>query len=182
MPITRPLVNYVITDPRRYDMGALATHEKLWIWRHRQINTKGRLFGRTGASLSQAEASKILGIRKSAYTKFESGRNTILSVDDIDRVTQLVIYPLDREPPTLAELCILARRRAGYTLYRVAADMEMTRMNYLNLEKKGEERVIAYWMREGFRFPTIAQLARPWEKAWDDMHRLEEHERAVVMA
>jgi transcriptional regulator with XRE-family HTH domain len=137
-----------ILDPVLYDLGTLEPAEEFWLWRLRQRAGNGRLLGRVGASLSRAQAAERLGISVRAYAKLERGRAARLTA--VDARALAALGPLR---PTPGELCLIARRRAGAPLARVAGDLEISRPHYHAQERAAAPAVVSYWEGRGFRFP-----------------------------
>lgn len=146
MPIVKPLATL---DPDRFNLGRITAAECLWLWRHRQRATNGRLLGRSGSAMNQTEAAAALGISTSSYCALEIGASTSLSADDVRALTA-ALGPLR---PNAGELCLLARRRSGVSLRDVVADVGVSRPWYLKLEREGDPSVIAFWEARSYDFP-----------------------------
>ena len=141
------------------DLNVLSASERLVLWRYRQHATNGRLFGRSGAALTQSEAATRLGISGNTYARLEEGAASAMSADKISGLLT-ALGPLF---PSLGELCFIARRRSGAKLQEVldsfnrvseTARREMiSRPWFHQLERAGDPRVIAHWESQGFKFP-----------------------------
>lgn len=140
---------FSVLDPDRFDLGRRTAAEDLWLWRHRQLTTTGRVLGKCGAAMGQVEAAAHLGLSISAYSTLEQGRQTLLSADEARALAE-VLGPLS---PDRGELCVLARRRSGENLAAVTEAAGVTRPTYLRAERDGEPRIVALWEERGFRFP-----------------------------
>lgn len=147
MPIVKPLS---VLDPDRFDLAQLSPAERLWTWRHRQKTETGRLFGRSGSAMNQAEAAAKLGIGLPAYRSLELGGSTALSAEDVVALIE-ALGPLN---PTTGELCFLARRRSGETLTEVLESVGVSRMTFLKLERAGDPSLVRFWESRGYRFPV----------------------------
>jgi transcriptional regulator with XRE-family HTH domain len=140
---------FKITDPVAYDLGRLTASEELVLWRFRQRSTNGRLFGRVGAGMSQAEAAAALGISRATYTRLEDGGSPRLSA----QAAKTLLTALGPLRPTTGELCFIARRRSGLYLSEVESRVGVSRPRYHELERAGEETIVAFWEDRGFKFP-----------------------------
>ena len=149
MPITR-----LVRSPERLarvelDLGRPSAAERLFLWRHRQRATNGRLLGRNGAGMSRVEAAVILGISDRAYGKLENGLRTAMLAEETEGLLR-ALRPLH---PTHAELGLLARRRSGQMLAELQRRLGVNRSTYHVLERAGDPRIVADWEEQGFRFP-----------------------------
>lgn len=151
MPLGKPIVNPKMMPTDRYDLSELTPAESLWLWRHRQRATNGRLLGKSGSAMNQDEAARALGIGTGAYRALELGGSTSLSAVDV-RALFAALGPLR---PTLGELCITARRRSGLSLQAVVETAGVSRPHYLGLEREGHESVVELWEARGYRFTAL---------------------------
>jgi len=145
VPIVKPI------RPRgevNFDLRLLTAAERLWLWRHRQLAVNGRLLGRSGPAMSQAEAAEALGLSPTAYRNLELSGSVALSAEDADRLGE-ALGPL-KPPPSVAELVQLARRRSGLGLTEAVEAAGVSRMHFRTLEKAGDESLVDFWERRGF--------------------------------
>jgi hypothetical protein len=160
-----------LDDAGRFDLGRLTSAERLFLWRHRQKVTNGRLLGRNGSSMSQAEAAAHLGIRPKLYNKLENGGkielSTTLDCSKLASSEELVVQlsaakndvsslltalgPLE---PSTGELCFLARRRSGQLLMTLERELGVSRPRYHEFERAGDPVMVRFWEERGFRFPA----------------------------
>ncbi len=138
-----------LADPCLRDLGRLAAAERLFLWRHRQRATNGRLLGRNGSSMNQVEAAERLGIGPKLYNKLENGLHSRLSAEEASSLLE-ALGPL---VPTAGELCFLARRRSGQLLMTLERELGASRPYYHALERAGAPSMIRFWEDHGFRFP-----------------------------
>lgn len=138
-------------DGQVYDLSQINPDEHLFLWRRRQKATNGRLLGRTGASMSRAEAAEALGMDPNTYTRLESGAR--LSLQDEQICTALEV--LGELHPTLSELCFLARRRSGRPLREIEGELGVSRVSFHKWERAGNPRLVDYWEKQGFIFPGL---------------------------
>jgi len=146
MPITRAL-----RAPWRtaaLDLGALTAAERLFLWRHRQKTTSGRLLGQCGARMSQTEAAAALGIELAAYRNLELGHTTAMTLDG----AETLLAQLGPLRPTIGELCFIARRRSGVTLIELERELGVSRPTLHAMERAGDPRVVATWEAWGYIF------------------------------
>ena len=159
-----------LADPARYDLGQLTAAERLFLWRHRQKATNGRLLGRNGSSMNQAEAAAHLGIGPKLYNKLENGGKVELRTTfDCSKPTspgQIIvrlyagedathlIEALGPIEPATGELCFLARRRSGQMLMTLERELGVSRPRYHELERTGDPAMVRFWEARGFRFPA----------------------------
>lgn len=136
-------------DVDRYDLSSLTDAERLFLWRHRQLNLSGRMFGRAGPAMGQDEAAREIGLSHGAYRAIETGRGIDVSPAEVARTAESI----EDLEPTLGELCRIARRRSGELLVDVYDAVGYSRPYYLRLERAGDPRVVAHWEGRGFRFP-----------------------------
>jgi transcriptional regulator with XRE-family HTH domain len=150
MPITREVrTEPRLADPGRYDLTALTAAERLFVWRHRQKTRSGRLLGRAGSAMSQAEAAAELGVSRGLYGKLENGLRSSLSAEEVESLAT-ALEPLN---PTLGELCFLARRRSGELLTALEKEVGVSRPQFHELERAGAAVILRLWMFRGYRFP-----------------------------
>jgi DNA-binding XRE family transcriptional regulator len=151
-----PATTMSVLDSDRYDLGTLTDAEILWLWRHRQLATNGRLMGRSGpvmpmgrygAAMSQSEAAGALGISEEEYVKLEHGRT-----GNVSAAVVALAQPLEPITPTIAELCQIARRRSGELLVDVYESANLSRPTYLRAERLGDPRIVSFWEDRGFSF------------------------------
>jgi DNA-binding XRE family transcriptional regulator len=143
VPITRE-----VRSPKRVngsdrsvcDLRALSASERLFLWRHRRAVH--------GRALTQGEAAVRLGIPRSLYNRLENGGRSRLSVEEALRLPR---DALDLEP-TLAELCFIARRRAGRRLSWLENRLGVSRPTFHALERSGDGRIVTLWEELGFSF------------------------------
>lgn len=140
---------FKITSSVDYDLRSLTAPERLVLWRYRQRATNGRLFGRSGSSMSQNEAAAALNIPPKVYGRLEQGLATALTANDITAMLA-ALGPLD---PMMGELCFIARRRSGLTLPLLAEQLSISRPWVLSLEREADDRIIKYWEGAGYVFP-----------------------------
>ena len=145
-PIINPLAELMPEDP--HDLTELTPAENLWLWRHRQRATNGRLLGKAGSAMNQDEAARALGISTASYRALELGGSTSLSAVDV-RALFAALGPLR---PTVGELCITARRRSGMPLSAAVEMAGVSRPHYLKLEREGDPSVVELWESRGYRF------------------------------
>lgn len=138
-----------LNDPTRFDLGYLTAAERLFIWRHRQMATNGRLLGRNGSMMNQAEAAARLGLGRRLYSRLENGQRTLLSAEDVKTLAE----GLEPMKPSRAELCFLARRRSGQLLGDIEREVGVSRPWFHRMEREGDPTIIQYWEKRGFRFP-----------------------------
>ena len=141
-----------LADPCRFDLGRLTAADRLFLWRHRQKTTCGRLLGRNGSSMNQIEAAARIGIGPKLYNKLENGLHTRLSAEEASSLLE-ALGPL---VPTTGELCFLARRRSGTLLMSLERALGVSRPRYHELERAGDPAMIQFWQERGFRFPRTA--------------------------
>lgn len=150
MPITRE-----VREPKRMkmnpDLGQLSAAERLFLWRHRQPCAKGSAIGRSGGSMTQAEAARLLNVSQVTYSKLENDLRTLMSVNDIEPF----LCAINHLNPTVGELCFIARRRSGNLLSTIEQEVQCSRPHYLAAERSGDRLAVSYWQGRGFRFPTI---------------------------
>lgn len=139
-----------IKGPPNYDLSELTASERLVLWRYRQRATNGRLLGRSGSSMSQSEAAACLGISPGSYARLEEGGATALSANEMSGLLA-ALGPLR---PSLGELCLIARRRAGVTLTDMENALGVSRPWFHKLERAGDGTVVAYWCGQGYEFPS----------------------------
>jgi len=108
--------------------------EQLWLWR-------------MSRDLSQAQAAARLGLTPKQIWKMEA------DVKEYDVANKLRV-PRTRgdEPPTLALLCRLARRRHGEGLYGTARLLGISHMTLLQRESRADPGLVATWEGLGYRF------------------------------
>ncbi len=147
-----------LADPCRYDLSRLTAAERLFLWRHRQKTTCGRLLGRNGSSMNQVEAAKKLGISAKLYNNLENGAQfhltgTLEEVPKEYRTVLEVFEGLRDITFTAGELCFLARRRSGALLTTLERAFGVSRPHYHALERAGAPDMVRFWEERGFRFP-----------------------------
>ncbi len=147
-----------LSNPDRFDLGQLSAAERLFLWRHRQKATCGRLLGRNGSSMNQVEAAKRLGISSKLYNALENGSQLHLSgtLDEVPELRRALLDVAAELPdlvPTAGELCFLARRRSGALLTTLEREFGVSRPHYHDLERAGAPAMILFWEDRGFRFP-----------------------------
>ncbi len=147
MPMVRTMS---ILDADRFNLGSLTDAERIFLWRHRQLNLSGRTFGRAGPAISQDEAAREIGLSHGAYRAIETGRGIDVSAAEVAQTAE----PIEDLMPSVAELCRVARRRSGELLVDVYEAVGYSRPYYLRLERAGDQRVVAHWEDRGFRFPS----------------------------
>ena len=146
-----------------YNLNDRDVAENLWLWRHRQRSELGVSRGRREGAMSQVEAAALLNLSLLQYTNLEHGNQTLLTAADLVRLGNHECWNLD--DPSLAELCFLARRRSGMLVKDVAAAVGLSPYTFTKAEEAGEERILRFWTKQGFRFPGRAaapvKLTRP---------------------
>lgn len=148
-----------LADPARYDLGQLTAAERLFLWRHRQKSKNGRVLGRNGSSMNQAEAAETLGISPKLYNALENGSNFRLSgtLDEVPEQYRAILGVaggLRDLTFSTGELCFLARRRSGQMLMTLERELGVSRPRYHDLERAGDPAMIRFWEARGFRFPA----------------------------
>ncbi len=140
-----------ILDRARFDLGDLAPSERLWIWRRRQLSTNGRILGRSGSAMSQAEAAASLGVRLQDYRLLETGA----SLGDASPRVRALLTALGPLRATPSELCRVARRREGMNLPEASAATGCSHVYYLAAERVGDPILVQFWEDKGYRFPPM---------------------------
>ena len=148
-----------LADPARYDLGRLTAAERLFLWRHRQRATNGRLKGRNGSSMNQAEAAALLGISPKLYNNLENRLSLRLFSEEACPECgwskwSFLLKRVEGVRPTRGELCFLARRRSGLLLMTLERELGVSRPRYHDLERAGDPAMVAFWEERGFRFPA----------------------------
>jgi transcriptional regulator with XRE-family HTH domain len=134
-----------------YDLTNLTAAEELYLWRLRRRATNGRLLGRTGPAQTQAEMAAALGISQQSYSQLELGHAALLTAEQVRALlTQLRVGALR---PTLAELCLIARRRSRMMIVDVEAAVGVSRPIFHRLERAADDRIVRFWWYRGFIFP-----------------------------
>lgn len=161
-----------VLDPARFDLGCLTPSEQLWVWRRRQLSTDGRILGRSGTGMSQAEAAASLGMRTQDYRALEVGETL---PDDAAPQIRALLTALGSLRAAPSELCRIARRREGMNLREasVAAGWYAARnietatdavgwshVHYLATERVGDPALVRFWEDRGYRFPPQRENAR----------------------
>ena len=145
------------------DLGRLSASERLWIWRRRQTSRHARgarsrqsTVPRSGRTMTRAEAAEALGLTVGVYASLEVG-DALLAPDERERVRGALAA---MAPPTVGELCAVARRRGGGGLIEVERALGVSRPRMIELERCGAAPVVAYWEKRGFRFPDECSQCR----------------------
>jgi hypothetical protein len=151
-----------VLDPARFDLGCLAASERLWVWRRRQLSTNGRLLGRVGAGMSQAEAAAMLGIpRTQDYRALEVGVVDIVynTKGEVPPRLRALLTALGPLRPTASELCRVARRREVMNLPAASVATGWSHVYYLAAERVGDPALVRFWEDRGYRFPPRRENA-----------------------
>jgi DNA-binding XRE family transcriptional regulator len=98
--------------------------------------------------MSQAEAAQVLGIAMQRYHDAEAAR---LPERDI-RAMLAELNNGEQHAPTASELCALARRRTGSTLAAMQAQLQLSKVTFLERERSGDQTILAHWQARGFKF------------------------------
>ena len=118
---------------------------------------------RHGRAMSQDEAADRIGIRRGIYNKLEAGLSVLASFNinteggSFFAVSEALSFTGELVPTT-GELCFLARRRSGKTLSAIELEIHLSRPTYLEAERTGDPRVVAYWRERGFQFPVAEEV------------------------
>ncbi len=147
-----------VLDPARFDLGYLTPSETLWIWRRRQLSTNGRILGRSGAAMSQAEAAASLGVRTQDYRLMETGDDLTTFAEASSRVRAL-LTALGPLRATASELCRIARRREAMNLREASLATGWSHVYYLAAERVGDPALVRFWEDRGYRFPPRRENA-----------------------
>jgi DNA-binding XRE family transcriptional regulator len=141
---------FKITSPE-YDLTRVTEGERLLLWRYRQRRKAEGTMGRNGNAPGQAEAAAALGVSPGAYVNLESDRDAVLSAGEAARISAAIATVR----PTVAELCLLARRRSGRPLAELEDEVGISRPTWHARERCGD--LVSYWEESGFKFPALDQ-------------------------
>lgn len=130
------------------DLTTRTPSEELWLWRRRQMSPSGRSRSRIGSGMSQVEAAQVLNMAPQRYHDAEAAR---LPERDI-RAMLAELNNGEQQQPTTSELCALARRRAGWTLAQVQAQLGLSKVTFLERERAADPGIVEHWKLVGFQF------------------------------
>lgn len=116
----------------RKDLGRRTPGEDLWL-------------ARKAAGLTQVEAASRAGLGENAYGDAEKDRRAAPRPPEAG----IRAVPSPGAPLLLA----LARRRAGIGLDGLARALSVSKVTVLAAERRGDERLVRFWRKRGFRFP-----------------------------
>jgi hypothetical protein len=133
------------------DLRQVTRAELVWLWRRRQPTALGHTRGRNGARMTANEAASALGFRPEVYCAVERGgspyEDAVLAAVMRERGSWLA-------QPTVAELCVLARRRAAAGVPELCSALGgVSKPNFYDMERRGEPSLVALWRERGFEFP-----------------------------
>ena len=145
----------VVTEMGDPDLTQLTQGEKLVLWRRRQPSVSGATTGNGAGCLNQRDAAARLGVLQSVYWKAER-----------DRAEQRIMLALlertkPHRPPTIGELCLIARRRSGMFLSTIEAALGISRPILMRMEAQADKRLMTFWRQHGFQFTEADVMSSP---------------------
>lgn len=128
------------------NLRQLSRPERIWLWRHRQRSTTGRVVGRGGARMSIGEAAAQLGVSSELYRRVENGQ-----APEYERMIADLLPSVGAAALTTAEQCQLARLRSGATVEELCAELGgISRPSFFAREEAGHPELVALWQARGF--------------------------------
>lgn len=150
-------------DPEARDLTRLTKGEEVWLWRIRQPSPNDAHRG--VRYMSQIDAAKKLGIGIGPYRNLEASRRfKFTMIADMGSVRDVLRLVGEIPSPTIAEMCVLARRRSGLKLADMADRLGTTHVSIIQWEKDADSKIVRFWMDEGYNFTYLSKVFATTEK------------------
>lgn len=134
------------------NLSRVTRAERVWLWRHRQLTTSGRVTGRGGKRLSANEAAALLGFSPELYLSVENGTSTAFEGAVIDAII-LLGQQVPSRKLSFGERCALARRRAKSNVEELCVALGgISKPTYYAREDAGAADLVALWRSRGYSF------------------------------